>query len=161
MHIFHGKCRDYAPSTDTASIELVHHGAIQVWLDGIPIDPAVNRAYLVHGADVMLSAPDPHRIDEAIIVGIASKVKTVGAQNSSGAYTTQTGRGAISTGSTGTGSANITFSPAFAAAPQLTVALDNLYTLVIGGLTTTGATVTASGAPANSYVYFSWEAQGH
>jgi hypothetical protein len=158
---FSGKIRDYNATTDTASVELVHHGDIESWLDGLHIHPGVNRAFVVHSADIDLAAPDPFRLAEAVITASGSAVNAAGSAGSSGQITTQTGRGFIATGNTGTGSANVSFSPAFVAVPTLTVALDNLYTLTIGGLTTSGATITASGGPPNSYVYFSWEAQGH
>ena len=71
------------------------------------------------------------------------------------------GIGFIATGAGGAGSASVTFSPAFTAVPTFSTSVDNQYPVTIGGLTTTGCTVSITGAPANSYVYFSYQAQGH
>jgi hypothetical protein len=158
---FSGKIRDYNASTDTASVELVHHGDIESWLDGLHIHPGVNRAFVVHGSDIDLAAPDLFRLAEAVITASGSQINSVAAAGSSGAISTKSGRGFIATGNTGAGSANISFSPAFVTAPNLTVAFDNIYTATIGGLTASGATISVSGGPANAYVYFSWEATGH
>jgi hypothetical protein len=158
---FQGKIRDYDPSTDTASVELVHHGIIESWLTGVKIHPAVNRAFVVHGADVDVALNDENRWDEALITGSGSNVNAVGSSGSSGTITTQTGRAVIGTGAGGAGSASISFSPAFTGTPTLTTSFDNQYTVVIGGLTNAGATISVTGGPTNANVYCSWEAQGH
>jgi hypothetical protein len=108
-----------------------------------------------------VQVPDPHRLCEAIITSSGSGVNAVSRSGSAGAITTQTGRAIISIGAGGSGSVNITFSPAFAAAPTLTVSSDNQYGIVIGGLTTTGATITVTGATPNTFVWISYQAQGH
>jgi len=159
--VLQGKVRDYTPATDTASVELVHHGIIESWLDGIPIHPAVDRSFLVHGADINLQVPDPNRLTEAIIVGSGAGVTAVSRSSSAGVVTTQTGRTVIATGAGGAGSASITFSPAFVAVPTLTASADNQLPVTIGGLTVSGATISITGGPANGNVYVSWQAQGH
>src|SRR5947209_2211651 len=81
------KVRDYSASSDTASVELVHHGVIDFWMDGLAVHPAVNRAFLVHGADVTIQVPDAHALCQGIIVGSGSNINAVASQGSTGAIT--------------------------------------------------------------------------
>lgn len=158
-----GYIRDYNSSTDTATVELIGLGIIDVWLDGCKVNAGVNRAYLVHGAEATLSFPDAHRLCEGSIVSVAAQLTAAAAAFGSGLQNFQTGRVGIPTSAGGGGSVTVTFPSAYTSAPQLYAGSDEFIALQVGIPTATQFTLTiAPGAgPANSTVYCTWYAFGH
>ena len=160
--MFHiqGKIRDYAAATDSASVEFEGLGIIDYWFDGIKIDPAVNRGYMVHGAPVTLQVADAHRLCEAIIVGVGDTIASPVSVGPAGPVGVQSGRAYIATDGSGNGAAAVTYSPAFSAIPTLTVKVDDNHPPALSGASASGFTVSIAHGPPNSYVYFSWQAGG-
>lgn len=156
-----GRIRDYASATDTASVELDGQGVIDAWLDGVQIDPAVNRAFLYHGGRCTLAVDDPHRLDEAVITAIADSPTTPVSYAGAAKQTTQSGRGAISVGGAGSGSVAVSYSPGYSSAPSIQVVADNRAPLTLSALSASGFTVAVSGQTPNTYLYFSWQAVGN
>ena len=162
MYLIPATIRDYNAAADTATIELVGAGVIDSWLDGIAIDPALNRSLVVHGAITSVSTPDPHRICEATITAIAGAVQPVQAFGGA-AQLVQTGRVWILTNTVGQGSTTAVFSQAFSSSTNLSVSCssDFGYPSQISGISATQFTVSVSAAPPNTYVYLSYEAEGN
>lgn len=157
-----GYVRDYNSTADTCTVELIGLGIIDTWLDGCRINAGVNRGYLVHGAEVLLSIPDAHRLCEASIVSINGSTSGAAAAAGGGPQKTQTGRTKITTDSTGAGSVTVIFPSAYTSLPQLYAGSDELYRLQIGTPTLTQFTLSfaAGVAPANTTVYCTWFAFG-
>lgn len=160
-----GYIRDYDAVHDTATVELIGIGIIDTWLDGCTINATVNRAYLTHGAEVLLAIPDAHRLCEATIVsinGAAGTAAGAGSATSSGTQRVQTGRVKIPTNGAGGGFVTVTFPIAYTVAPQLSAGSDEFYPLQIGIPTLTNFTLTfaAGTVPPNSNIYCTWFAIG-
>lgn len=161
--MFHiqGKIRDYKPLTDTATVEFEGIGVIDTWMDGLVVDPSLNRAFLVHGAPVTLQAPDANRLCEAIIVGSGAPVTQPVINTGAAAQNVQTGRVIVPTDGTGHGSAAVSFSPGYLSAPSIYIGGDDAAHPTLSAVTGAGFTVTVSGFLLNSYAQFSWQAVGH
>jgi hypothetical protein len=162
-----GYVRDYNATSDTATVELIGIGIIDTWLDGCAINAGVNRGYLTHGAQVLISIPDAHRLCEATIISIngaggagAGTGTTI--PSSGGTQRIQTGRARIATNGAGGGFITVVFPIAYTVAPQLSAGADEFLPLQIGIPTTTQFTLTlaAGTAPANSNIYCTWYALG-
>jgi hypothetical protein len=155
-----GYVRDYNASSDTATVELIGIGIIDTWLDGCRINAGVNRGYLTHGAEVLLSIPDAHRLCEAVIVSIDGSGAVIA--NSGGTQRVQTGRARIQTDGAGAGSVTVTFPIPYTSVPQLYAGADELLALHVGTPTTTTfvLSLSAGTAPANSTIYCTWYALG-
>jgi hypothetical protein len=155
-----GYIRDYDAPSDTATVELIGLGIIDTWLDGCRINAGVNRGYLTHGAEALLSIPDAHRLCEATIVSINGSGAVLA--NSGGVQKTQTGRVRIGTDGAGAGSITVTFPVAFTVIPQLYAGADDLLPLHIftPTLTNFALSFSAGTAPPNSNIYCTWFAFG-
>lgn len=155
-----GYVRDYNATSDTATVELIGIGIIDTWLDGCSINAGVNRGYLTHGAEVLLSIPDAHRLCEATIVSINGSGATIA--NSGGLQKVQTGRARITTDGAGAGSITVVFPTAYTVAPQLYAGADELLPLHVGTPSLTQFTLflSAGTAPANTNIYCTWYALG-
>jgi hypothetical protein len=155
-----GYVRDYNASSDTATVELIGIGIIDTWLDGCSINAGVNRGYLTHGAEVLLSIPDAHRLCEATIVSINGSGAVIA--NSGGLQKVQVGRTRITTDGTGAGVVTVVFPVAYTVIPQLYAGADELLALHVGTPTLTQFTLSLSAgtAPANTNIYCTWYALG-
>jgi hypothetical protein len=155
-----GYVRDYNATTDTATVELIGIGIIDTWLDGCAINAGVNRGYLTHGSEVLLSIPDAHRLCEATIVSINGSDAVIA--NSGGTQRTQTGRARIATNGAGAGVTTVIFPVAYTVAPQLYAGADELLPLQVGipSLTQFTLSFAAGTAPANTNIYCTWFALG-
>lgn len=155
-----GYVRDYDAPSDTATVELIGIGIIDTWLDGCRINAGVNRGYLTHGSEVLLSIPDAHRLCEATIVSINGSSATLA--NSAGTQRTQTGRARITTDVAGAGTVTVVFPVAYTIAPQLYAGADELLPLHVGipSLTQFTLSLSAGTAPALTTIYCTWYALG-
>lgn len=162
MYQIYGKLRDYDGATDTASVELEGLGHIDFWLDSLPIDAAINRGYLVHGAPVTIAVPDEHRLPEAVVVAVGQQPNTGTIYNGATHQRTQYGHAVIPIGGGGSGYLAVTYPIAFSAAPNsVVVSGDDGHGILLSALSATGFTATASGLTPNSYLQISWHAQGN
>lgn len=159
--------RDYNASADTCSVELTAIGSIDVWLDGVKINPTVPRSLIVFGAQVTVAMPDAHRICEAVVIGPgalsgeAQSAPAAGVTPTSN-QKTEFGRGSITLDGTGAGSQNVVFPTPFSAAPIVRAFADTLMTPTLSAISTTGFTIAVSGSPfINGTQHFSWQATGN
>lgn len=162
MNHMQGRIRDYNSSADTCTVELDALGFIESWLDSVKIDPAISRAFIVHGKNCTIAVPDEHRLDEAILVGVGDAPTSPTSSNATTAQKTETGRVYVATDGTGAGSQAVTYPAAFTTtAPALAASADNHITCTLSAQTITGFTVAVSGGPINSYVGVTWHATGN
>jgi hypothetical protein len=150
----HATLQVYDPAHDLASLDLAGDGSIDAWLDGVHIDPTIARAYMAGQIPGFVHFPDEYRFDNAVVLGIIPPTTVTSTT------ATEQGRSLITTGALGGGSASVSFSPTFSASPQVAVTMDNGQGCTLSATSSTGFTVTITGAAHNAQIGFSWSATG-
>lgn len=156
-----GTIMAYDSGSDTCTVELTGAGVLDLWITGVKLSSAINRAYAVQGAVCTLDVPDPLHLAQATITAISIQVSMTVA-NTSGAIVTQTGSDILFTDVNGTmGLQPISFPRQFSVAP--TVYAGGRYTWSISAITTTGFNVTLAGPgpfTPNTGFLLTWSAPG-
>jgi hypothetical protein len=162
--IDYGTVISYDPTSDTATVQLDGAGAFDQWIAGVKPGVYLDRSFLVYGAQVTLSVPDPHRLCDITITAVTLPGTNVVATTSA-VIVTRTGMQILTTDASGNiTNAPITFPVAFSAVPsQVSAGGPFGYTWAISGISATGFSVTLSGGPhaPNIPVMCTWSATGN
>jgi hypothetical protein len=155
--------RDYDPTTDTCSVELIGIGVIDTWLEGVAIAVGINRHFIAAGVVCTVMMPDAHRLCETTVTALALDPSLATTQYNpapAGSLQLQSVRVPVPTDGTGHGVASITWPIPFTAAPTVSAYADTGAAVAISAVTTTGCTITISSGPLNSTLYVSATASG-
>lgn len=155
--------RDFNPTSDTCSVELVGIGVIDTWLDGISIEVGINRHFLAAGVSCTVIMPDPNRLCEATITALDLSPAVATTQYNpppAGSLRIQSIRVPVTTNGAGAGSVAVTWPTPFSVSPTVSAYADSGSPLSISAVTATGCTISVSGAGANTTVYISATATG-
>lgn len=156
-----GTIEVYDPATDSCVCEMTGLGMLETWLTGLKPEAQVNRAFLRPGATCTLSFPDANRLCEGKIVAVTDASTGLVSTTVSAAQITQVGLIKVVADISGNGSTAVTFSPAFSSAPTVTTRTPTRGAATISAITTSGFTVTITGAGPLGLVLIPWSAVGN